>query len=182
MNLHKVVLLDRDGVINEDSDDYIKSPQEWEPIAGSLEAIGLLAQHGFRVVVITNQSGVARGLFSLDVLGQIHDKMERSIEAHGGKLEGIYYCPHGPEDFCECRKPKPGMFNQVANDLGLNLAGVPAIGDSYRDLEAARSAGASPILVQTGKGMRTLARHPDPNAPVFSNLYEAVQHILLGQI
>jgi D-glycero-D-manno-heptose 1,7-bisphosphate phosphatase len=133
-------------------------------------------------VVITNQSGVARGLFSLDVLGQIHDKMERSIEAHGGKLEGIYYCPHGPEDFCECRKPKPGMFNQVANDLGLNLAGVPAIGDSYRDLEAARSAGASPILVQTGKGMRTLARHPDPNAPVFSNLYEAVQHILLGQI
>jgi D-glycero-D-manno-heptose 1,7-bisphosphate phosphatase len=182
MNLHKVVLLDRDGVINEDSDDYIKSPQEWEPIAGSLEAIGLLAQHGFRVVVITNQSGVARGLFSLDVLGQIHAKMERSIEAHGGKLEGIYYCPHGPEDFCECRKPKPGMFNQVANDLGLNLAGVPAIGDSYRDLEAARSAGASPILVQTGKGMRTLARHPDPNAPVFSNLYEAVQHILLGQI
>jgi D-glycero-D-manno-heptose 1,7-bisphosphate phosphatase len=182
MNLHKVVLLDRDGVINEDSDDYIKSPQEWEPIAGSLEAIGLLAQHGFRVVVITNQSGVARGLFSLDVLGQIHDKMERSIEAHGGKLEGIYYCPHGPEDFCECRKPKPGMFNQVANDLGLNLAGVPAIGDSYRDLEAARSAGASPILVQTGKGMRTLARHPDPHAPVFSNLYEAVQHILLGQI
>ena len=182
MNVQKVVLLDRDGVINEDSDDYIKSPLEWEPIPGSLEAIGLLTQQGFRVVVITNQSGVARGLFSLDVLKQIHAKMERSIEAHGGKLEGIYYCPHGPEDFCECRKPKPGMFNQVANDLGLDLAGVPAIGDSYRDLEAARSAGASPILVQTGKGMRTLARHPDPNAPVFSNLYEAVQHILLGQI
>ncbi len=182
MDVQKIVLLDRDGVINEDSDDYIKSPLEWEPIPGSLEAIGLLAQRGFGVVVITNQSGVARGLFSLDVLGQIHAKMQRAIEAHGGRLEGIYYCPHGPEDFCGCRKPKPGMFNQAAKDLGLNLAGIPAVGDSYRDLEAARSAGASPMLVQTGKGMRTLARYPDPNAPVFSNLYEAVQHILLGQI
>lgn len=175
------IILDRDGVINEDSDAYIKSPEEWVPIPGSLEAIELLSQKGFKIVVITNQSGVARGYFDEATLGLIHDKMIKDVESRGGKIEAIYYCPHGPEDFCECRKPKPGLFTRCAQDFGLDLTGVPAVGDSYRDLEAARLSGASPYLVQTGKGLRTLERYPDLDLPICSNLYEAVQNILLAQ-
>jgi D-glycero-D-manno-heptose 1,7-bisphosphate phosphatase len=172
------LILDRDGVINEDSDAYIKSPEEWIPIPGSLEAIAMLAERGYKIVVLTNQSGLARGLFDAETLERIHAKMIAAVEAAGGRIEAIFHCPHGPEDFCQCRKPKPGLFRAFAERYGVNLAGVPAVGDSFRDLEAARAVGAMPILVETGKGRRTLARHPDLDIPIFSNLYEAAQYLL----
>jgi len=172
------VILDRDGVINEDSDAYIKSPEEWIPIPGSLEAIELLTLKGYRIVVLTNQSGIARGFFDEAMLARIHQRMLSAIEARGGRIEAIFHCPHGPEDFCECRKPKTGLFRRFGEQFGVDLQGIPAVGDSYRDLEAARQVGASPILVETGKGGRTLAAHPDLPYPVCSNLYEAVQGIL----
>ena len=175
----RIVILDRDGVINEDSDDYIRTPESWQPIPGSLEAIELLTLRGYRIFVLTNQSGIARGFFDEEVLGAIHEKMRHAVERRGGSIEGILYCPHGPEAFCRCRKPNPGLFEQLRDQYHLDLTGVPAIGDSYRDLEAARSVGAKPMLVQTGKGERTLRHYPDLNVPVFSNLYEAVQHILI---
>jgi len=176
----RIVILDRDGVINEDSDDFIKSPEEWEPIPGSLEAIELLTRRGYRIFVITNQSGIARGYFDATVLDAIHQKMVNLVEARGGRIEAIFHCPHGPEDFCHCRKPKPGLFESLRDQYGLDLTGVPAIGDSFRDLEAARAVGATPLLVETGKGLRTLKHHPDLDVPVFSNLYEAAQYILLS--
>ncbi|NIP72535.1 MAG: D-glycero-beta-D-manno-heptose 1,7-bisphosphate 7-phosphatase [Gammaproteobacteria bacterium] len=153
----KLVILDRDGVINEDSDDYIKSPEEWVPIPGSLEAIARLNQSGYRVVVASNQSGLARGLFDIEALNRIHDKMHRALAEAGGTLEAIFFCPHGPDEGCKCRKPEPGLLEEIAKRLRLNLSGVPAVGDTLRDLEAARAAGARPILVRTGKGTRTLA-------------------------
>jgi D-glycero-D-manno-heptose 1,7-bisphosphate phosphatase len=172
------VILDRDGVINQDSDAYVKCPEEWIPIPGSLEAIALLTRRGYRIVVLTNQSGLARGLFDAPALELIHAKMLAAVAAAGGRIEAIFHCPHGPEDFCECRKPKTGLFRAFAERYGLDLANIPAVGDSYRDLEAARKAGAAPILVETGKGRRTLARYPDLDVPIFSNLYEATQYIL----
>lgn len=172
------ILLDRDGVINEDSDAYIKSPEEWLPIPGSLEAIALLNQRGFRVVVLTNQSGIARKLFDLTTLGRIHDKMLTAVAAMGGRIEDIFFCPHGPEDSCPCRKPKPGLFHQFATHYQINLDNIPAVGDSFRDLEAAMAVGAKPILVKTGKGQKTLQEHPELSLPIYSNLYEAVQQLL----
>lgn len=172
------LILDRDGIINEDSDEYIKSPEEWIPIPGSLDAIAQLTQKGYRIVVLTNQSGVARGLFDLAMLERIHIKMISMVEMAGGKIEAIFYCPHGPEHFCDCRKPRPGLFHAFATRYGVDLAGIPAIGDSYRDVQAAEAVGASPILVETGKGRRTLARHTELDIPIFSNLYEAAQHLL----
>ena len=172
------IILDRDGVINEDSDAYIKSPEEWIPIPGSLEAIAMLTQKGYRIVVLTNQSGLARGLFDAVALERIHAKMNAAIETAGGRIEAIFHCPHGPEDACECRKPKPGLFRAFAEQYGVDLANIPAVGDSYRDLQAAWAVGAAPILVETGKGARTLARHPDLDVPIFSNLHEAAQYIV----
>jgi D-glycero-D-manno-heptose 1,7-bisphosphate phosphatase len=154
----KLIILDRDGVINYDSDDYIKSPEEWSPIPGSLEAIARLTRAGYRIAVATNQSGVARGLFDRNTLLRIHDKMQRAVAAAGGKIEAIFYCPHGPEDHCDCRKPKPGLLRDVATRLHVDLSGVPAIGDSLRDVQAARAVGARPILVRTGKGEKTAAQ------------------------
>ncbi len=175
------VILDRDGVINEDSDAYIKSPEEWVPIAGSLEAIAQLNRNGFRVAVLTNQSGVARGLFDLATLELIHARMRRQVELAGGHIEAIFFCPHGPEDGCDCRKPRTGLFEQFASRFDVDLQGVPAVGDSLRDIQAARSVGASPILVETGKGKRTLRRNPNLDEPTFVNLHEAVQYILFTQ-
>lgn len=173
------IILDRDGVINEDSDAYIKTPEEWVPIPGSLQAIAVLTQKGYKIVVLTNQSGVARGLFDLPMLQRINIKMISMVEAAGGKIDAIFYCPHGPEYFCECRKPKPGLFHAFAQRYNVDLKGIPAIGDSFRDIQAAQAVGASPILVETGKGQRTLARYTNLDIPTFSNLYEAAQNILL---
>jgi len=157
----KLIILDRDGVINQDSPDFIKSADEWHPIPGSLEAIALLNNLGITVVVATNQSGIARDLYSLDTLNQIHEKMKASLKDLGGKIEDIFYCPHGPDDHCLCRKPLPGLYFQIAEKYGISLENVPAVGDSYRDIEAAIAANAKPILVLTGNGQKTLKQHAD---------------------
>lgn len=151
----KLVILDRDGVINYDSAAYIKSPEEWKPIPGSLEAIALLSQAGYRVLVATNQSGVGRGLFEMATLNAIHDKMHRALGLAGGRIDGIFYCPHAQDAGCSCRKPKPGLLEEIAHRFGVSLEGVPFIGDSLRDLQAAVAVGAQPILVLTGKGKKT---------------------------
>ena len=164
-----LIILDRDGVINHDSDEFIKTPAEWEPMEGSLEAIAKLNHAGFRVMVITNQSGIARGLLDVDTLSRIHSKMRRMVSQVGGKLEAILYCPHGPEDGCSCRKPLSGAFNDLAHRLRINLTDVPAVGDSLRDLQAAQAVGARPILVKTGKGERTLI---DPALPEGIAVYD----------
>ncbi len=152
----KLVILDRDGVINLDSDQYIKSPEEWKPIAGSLEAIARFTQAGFRVVVATNQSGLGRGLFDMATLNAMHDKMHKAVNQLGGRIDAVFFCPHAQDAGCACRKPKPGMLLEIAERFNVSLAGVPAIGDSLRDLEAASAAGARPVLVLTGKGEQTL--------------------------
>ena len=154
----KLIILDRDGVINEDSDDYIKSPAEWIPIPGSLEAIARLVRAGYRIAVATNQSGIARGLFDLETLERIHGKMCAAVAAAGGEIAAIHFCPHGPDDHCACRKPQPGLLRDIAVRFNTDLAGVPAVGDSLRDLQAARAVGARPMLVRTGKGESTVHR------------------------
>lgn len=174
---NRYVLLDRDGVINQDSDDFIKSPEEWLPIEGSLEAIALLNEHGYKVAVITNQSGLARGLFDVSTLEKIHAKMQRMAEEKGGKIDAIYFCPHGPDDGCNCRKPKPGLLEQFAADNHVSLNGMAVVGDSLRDLQSAQAVGASPMLVKTGKGKKTLDQNPNLNIPVFENLYDAAKFI-----
>lgn len=174
----RYVILDRDGVINIDSDEFIKSPEEWLPIAGSLEAIALLNRHGFAVIVITNQSGVARGLFDLTALDSIHAKMQQMSQAAGGIIDAIYFCPHGPDDHCACRKPKPGLFKRFAMDNQIALKDIFSIGDSLRDLEASLAVDCRPILVKTGKGLVTLQENPQLNLPVFENLYDAATHIV----
>lgn len=173
------IILDRDGVINQDSDSFIKTPDEWIPIPGSLEAIARLCQAGYRVVVATNQSGVARGLFDLDTLNAIHAKMEAAIRDHGGRLEGIYYCPHGPDDNCSCRKPEPGLLQQIAQDLDIDLNETLAVGDSLRDLQAAAVVGAKPVLVLTGKGTKTLAQiGQEQHIATYQNLAEFVETLI----
>lgn len=176
-----LIILDRDGVINEDSDDYIKSPDEFIPIPGSLEAIARLNHAGYMVMVATNQSGIARGYFSMDALTQIHDKLRRLLSAYGGQIAGIFFCPHGPDDQCHCRKPRPGLYEEIAQRLNTDLFDVPAIGDSLRDLQAAQLVGASPVLVRTGKGERTLARAEGlEGIPVYDNLAAFVDDLLEG--
>jgi len=176
----KLVILDRDGVINYDSDEYIKSPCEWEAIPGSLEAIARLNQAGYRVVVASNQSGLGRGLFTLDELHQIHQKMHKELSEVGGTIEAIFFCPHSPNEDCQCRKPRPGLFDDIANRLGIALINVPAVGDSLRDLQAASAAGAKPILVRTGKGLETLSANMAgfEDVPVYNDLAAFVDNFL----
>ncbi|HCW21803.1 MULTISPECIES: D-glycero-beta-D-manno-heptose 1,7-bisphosphate 7-phosphatase [Achromobacter] len=154
----KLIILDRDGVINQDSDAFVKNPDEWIALPGSLQAIARLTQAGWKVVVATNQSGLARGLFDMDTLTAIHTKMRRELAAVGGSIDAVFLCPHGPDDNCSCRKPRPGMFEQIGRRYDIDLAGVPAVGDSLRDLQASSSVGCSPWLVQTGNGKKTLAK------------------------
>jgi len=175
----KLIILDRDGVINFDSAQFIKSPEEWKPIPGSLEAIARLTREGWRVVVATNQSGLARGLFEMATLNAIHAKMHKAAAQAGGRIEAVFYCPHAAEMDCECRKPKSGLYDEIAARYGRDLSEVPVIGDSLRDLVAAERVGARPILVKTGKGEKTLAAGGLPsNTPVFADLGEAVDALL----
>jgi D-glycero-D-manno-heptose 1,7-bisphosphate phosphatase len=175
----KLIILDRDGVINFGSDQFIKTPDEWKPIPGSLEAIARLTREGWRVVVATNQSGLARGLFEMATLNAIHAKMHKAAAQAGGRIEAVFYCPHAAEMECGCRKPKPGLFDEIAARYGRDLADVPAVGDSLRDLLAATSVGARPLLVRTGKGEKTLAAGGLPkDTPVFTDLNEAVEYLL----
>ena len=151
----KLVILDRDGTINHDSNDYIKSPAEWAPIPGSLEAIARLIQADYRVVVATNQSGIGRGLFDTKALFAIHDKLQRALGQVGGRIDAFFFCPHKADDNCRCRKPQPGMLLEVARRFNVSLEDVFMVGDSRKDLEAAAAAGARPVLVLTGNGAKT---------------------------
>jgi D-glycero-D-manno-heptose 1,7-bisphosphate phosphatase len=172
----KLIVLDRDGVINHDSDAYIKSPGEWEPIAGSLEAIARLNQSGFHVVIATNQSGLGRGLFDMATLNAIHDKMHHALGHVGGRVDAIFYCPHAPEANCPCRKPKTGMFENIARRFNTSLARVPVIGDTRHDLDAAAAVKAAPILVLTGKGEHTQNEGALPKGTrVYADLAAAVE-------
>ncbi len=175
----KLVILDRDGVINHDSDQFIKNPDEWRPIVGSLEAIARLTQAGYRVVVATNQSGVGRGLFDMPTLNAIHEKMHKAVAHAGGRIDAVFFCPHAAEANCNCRKPKSGMIEEIAARYNVDLHGVPAIGDSLRDLEAAARLGAQPMLVLTGKGTKTQAKGALPEGTlIFPDLAAAVAAIL----
>ncbi|WP_435104326.1 D-glycero-beta-D-manno-heptose 1,7-bisphosphate 7-phosphatase [Arhodomonas sp. AD133] len=173
-----LVMLDRDGVINADSPGYIRSPTQWEPIPGSLEAISRLNRSGFDVVVCTNQSGIARGLLSEDDLAAIHARMREAVRDAGGDLRGVFVCPHAPEDGCFCRKPAPGLLHQVARRLGRPVLGAWFIGDSERDLAAARAAGARPVLVRTGNGAETEASGGAGDAIVFADLANAAEALI----
>jgi D-glycero-D-manno-heptose 1,7-bisphosphate phosphatase len=167
----KLIVLDRDGVINYDSEQFIKSPDEWRPIPGSLEAISRLNHAGFRVVVATNQSGLGRGLFDMATLIAINDKMHKALAQIGGRVDALFYCPHTADSACECRKPKPGMLIEIGNRFGVDLTGVPCVGDSVRDLQAAAAVEAQPILVLTGKGEKTLRDGVFPtNTVIFPDL------------
>lgn len=173
-----IVILDRDGVINYDSDAYIKTPEEWQPIPGSLEAIARLCRAGYRIAVVSNQSGIGRGLLDQETLERIHAKMIAAIEAAGGHLSGIYFCPHTPEDDCECRKPRTALLRQLAADLGLTtLRGVPLIGDKLADLDLAAAAGARGLLVLTGKGADTAMLAPI-GTEIYADLAAAADDLL----
>ncbi|HEY8386027.1 MAG TPA: D-glycero-beta-D-manno-heptose 1,7-bisphosphate 7-phosphatase [Porticoccaceae bacterium] len=165
-----LVILDRDGVINEDSDAFVKSLAEWIPLPGSIEAIARLSRAGFTVAVATNQSGLGRGLFGQDDLDAMHQHLESLVVEAGGKLAGIYYCPHRPEEGCECRKPLPGLLDRLARDLGQPLQGAYMVGDSLRDLEAGLARGCRPVLVRTGKGTATEARLQASDSSLLASL------------
>lgn len=182
----RLIVLDRDGVINHDSDDYIKSPDEWQPIDRSLEAIARLTHAGWSVAVATNQSGVERGLFDISTLHDIHGKMIDAVADAGGRIDGIFFCPHAPNTGCHCRKPATGLFEDIASRFGKSLVDVPVVGDSLRDLQAAHAMQGRPYLVKTGKGEKTLAsanqdpaKALPPNTIVADDLY-AVVDMLLG--
>jgi D-glycero-D-manno-heptose 1,7-bisphosphate phosphatase len=175
----KLLMLDRDGVINHDSDQYIKSPAEWKPIKGSIEAIARLTQAGWRIVVATNQSGIARGLFDTSTLNAIHDAMHKTVLQAGGRIEAIFFCPHAADFNCDCRKPKAGMLQAIERRLNIPLAGVPYVGDSLKDLQAAVTAGARPILVLTGKGRKTREEGGLPEGTeVFADLAAFASHLV----
>ena len=175
----KLVILDRDGVINYDSDHFIKNPDEWKPIPGSLEAIARFNQAGYRVVIATNQSGIGRGLFDMAMLNAIHDKLYRALAQVGGRIDALFYCPHAADLNCQCRKPRPGMLEEIGRRFNTSLQGVPAIGDALRDLEAAAAVGAQPMLVLTGKGTRTQASGGLPQGTqVFKDLAEVAKQVL----
>ena len=175
----KLIILDRDGVINKDSDEYIKSVDEFIPLPGSLEAIARLKKAGYTIAVATNQSGIARGYFDEATLAAMHDKLAHLLDEQGGEIDYIAYCPHGPDDNCDCRKPLPGLLKEISTHFNTELTNVPIIGDSLRDLQSARSVGAYPILVKTGKGERTLenADHIS-DVPVYADLAAAVDALL----
>ena len=180
----KLVILDRDGVINKDSVNFIKNTNEWIALPCSLEAIALLNQSGFRVAIATNQSGIARGLFDMATLNAINDKMHRALLLVGGRIDALFYCPHSAEDNCTCRKPKTGMIEDIGRRFSVDLTEVYGVGDSLRDLQALADAGCKPILVRSGKGEETLAnaKLPNlslpPNTLIFADLNEAAQHII----
>ena len=174
----KLVILDRDGTINFDSDAYVKSPAEWTPIPGSLEAIARLHQADYRVVVATNQSGIGRGLFDSQTLSAIHDKLQRALGQAGGRIDAFFFCPHKPEDQCRCRKPQPGMLLEVARRFNVPIEDAYMVGDSRKDLEAAAAAGARPVLVLTGSGAQTQAQGKLPRGTaVYPDLAAFARHL-----
>lgn len=180
MPLERFILLDRDGVINQDCDDYIRCPAQWVPIPGSMDAIAALTQAGFRIAIVSNQSGLARGLFDLGTLNAMHRKLRELVSLGGGRLEMILFCPHGPDEHCACRKPQPGLLRSISERTGLDLRGLPLIGDSLSDIRAARQVGMAPMLVKTGKGLRTLGLGTADlkGVPVFEDLRAAADDLI----
>ncbi|GJM04126.1 MAG: D,D-heptose 1,7-bisphosphate phosphatase [marine bacterium B5-7] len=177
-----LIILDRDGVINEDSDDYIKSPAEWQPIPGSLEAIAKLSQHGYRVVIVTNQSGLGRKLFTIETLNAIHMKMNTYLAQFGGVIDAIFFCPHIPKDNCNCRKPKPGLYNDISERLRVSLNKVFCVGDKMTDIQAIQSAGGKPVLVRTGKGQSEIDQGLVPEGiPTYADLAAFVDEIVIAK-
>lgn len=180
-----LIILDRDGVINRDSDDYVTSVDEWIPVSGSCEAIGRLCQAGYQIAVATNQSGLARGYFSHSDLNDMHRKMAELVAEQGGQFAHIAYCPHGPDDHCDCRKPLPGLIHQIEEALDLKASGCWMVGDSLRDLQAGVAAGCKPALVLTGKGSKTVTKLQDSSLPdeiqtasVFKSLADFTDYLL----
>lgn len=181
--MSRMVILDRDGVINQDSDNYIKNADEWDPIPGSLEAIKRLKKAGYLVTVATNQSGIARGLFSEDDLKSIHDKMHRMLSARGVSIDGVFYCPHGPQDNCICRKPKPGLLIQIAREFDIDLSVTPYVGDSIGDIKAAKIVNAKPVLLRTGKGEYVMQNYPEViDVPTYDDLGHFVRETLKNPV
>ena len=177
----KLIILDRDGVINEDSDDYIKSPDEWIPIPGSLDAIARLNHAGYAVAIASNQSGIARGYFSLETLAAMNVKMNDMLSLVGGRVDAMFFCPHGPKDGCDCRKPRPGLLIEIGNRFQASLGNVLFVGDNINDVKAAQAAGAKPVLVKTGKGEQTInmmAENNINNIPVYVDLADVVNTVL----
>lgn len=177
----KLVILDRDGVINEDSPDYIKSVAEWRPIPGSLEAIARLCQAGFRVFVASNQSGLGQALFDYDAFADMNAQMQKTLAELGGRIDGVFFCPDHPDRPGPMRKPQPGMLLDLARRLGVSLEYVPVVGDSLRDLEAARAAGARPVLVRTGNGQRTEKEHGLRDVVVYDDLAGFASALIAAQ-
>jgi D-glycero-D-manno-heptose 1,7-bisphosphate phosphatase len=175
----KLIILDRDGVINQDSDAFVKSPDEWIPLPGSIAAIARLSQAGYTIAIATNQSGLARGLFDMTTLCAIHTKLHDEVAQAGGIVDAVFLCPHGPDDHCTCRKPLPGMFNDIARRYDIDdLQGVPAVGDSLRDLQAAYTAGCHPWLVLTGNGQKTQHSELPPGTRIAADLSAVVDALL----
>ena len=178
----KLVIIDRDGVINHDAEDYVKTPDEWRPVDGSLEAIARLHQAEWRVVVASNQSAIGRGLITLEMLGRIQRKMDNALDELGARIDGLFFCPHTPDAGCDCRKPKPGLLEDIGHRLHIRLAGVPFIGDTQKDVAAAKAVGARPMLVLTGKGKATAAAKDFPSdVPVYDDLAAAADALLAAE-
>tara|TARA_R110000868_G_scaffold158036_2_gene385757 strand:+ start:15629 stop:16174 length:546 start_codon:yes stop_codon:yes gene_type:complete len=179
MKNYSLIILDRDGVINQDSDAYVKSVDEWIPLSGSLEAIAQLNAAGYKVAVCTNQSGVARSYFDIETLNAMHEKMATLLMQQDGHVDAIFFCPHGPDDSCDCRKPKPGMYEHALEHFQITSDDTLVIGDSLRDIQAAHSIGADAALVLTGKGEKTLAKAEGlDDVEVFADLADVVSHLL----
>ncbi|HXF80238.1 MAG TPA: D-glycero-beta-D-manno-heptose 1,7-bisphosphate 7-phosphatase [Usitatibacter sp.] len=175
----KLAILDRDGVINFDSDLFIKSPAEWRPIPGSIEAIARMNQNGYRVAVATNQSGIGRGLFDMATFNAINDKMMEMVFRHGGRIDALFFCPHTAAEECSCRKPRTGMLEEIATRFHTDLKGVPFVGDALKDMQAAEAVGALPMLVLTGKGRVTQEQGGMPKKTlVFEDLADAARHLI----
>ncbi|CAN5895723.1 D-glycero-beta-D-manno-heptose 1,7-bisphosphate 7-phosphatase [soil metagenome] len=183
----KLIILDRDGTINEDRDDYVKSPDEWVPIPGALEAIARLNHAGWHTVVATNQSGLGRGLFDMSTLNDMHTKMNQMLAKQGGRIDAVFFCPHAPDETCTCRKPLPGLFEQIGERFGVALTSVPVVGDTIRDLQAGAAVGCPPHLVRTGKGarlddeqLRELVRQV-PGTQVHADLTAFAEHLIQNE-
>jgi D-glycero-D-manno-heptose 1,7-bisphosphate phosphatase len=174
----KLIILDRDGTINVEREDFVKTPEEWEPLPGALEAVARLNHAGWHVVVATNQSGIGRGLYGVSELNAMHAKMNRLLAEVGGKVDAVFFCPHAPSDGCTCRKPLPGLFEQISERFNTPLAGVPTVGDSLRDMQAGAAAGCATHFVRTGNGAAGIPPDLPPGTQVHADLAACAEALI----